>query len=64
MRSATIKSHTVEIVADIMQSGDIAFMIICTALVFLMIPGVGYVYASRSIKHSILMITTDSSILV
>lgn len=25
------------------QSGDIGFMIICTALVLLMIPGVGYV---------------------
>jgi hypothetical protein len=64
MRSATIRSHVVEIVADTIQSGDIAFMIICTALVFLMIPGVGYVCVSTSIKHSMLMITADSSTLV
>jgi Amt family ammonium transporter len=45
MRCAAIRSHIVEIVANTAQSGDVGYMIICTALVFLMIPGVGYVYA-------------------
>jgi Amt family ammonium transporter len=32
-----LRGQIVEIVADTIQSGDMAFMIICTALVFLMI---------------------------
>jgi ammonia channel protein AmtB len=41
-----------------------AFMVICTALVFLMIPGVGYVFVSILVEHSMLMFVAGSSTLV
>ncbi|KAH0407141.1 ammonium transporter MEP2, partial [Aureobasidium melanogenum] len=36
------------------ESGDIAYMIICTALVFLMIPGVGFFYSGLARRKSAL----------
>lgn len=52
--SSLVNNRHFEHRADLRQSGDIGFMITCTALVLLMIPGVGFFYSGLARRKSAL----------